>query len=503
MNYLHTRLKETATTIRKYFFHNNFYINALLSCFASRCPLLLLGYRGSGKSFLMELLLSTIDPAIVHHQQGYLNAEFEDVLARPSLPDFKVIFKKCALAHCRGWDEIQRLHPSTLSALLKLLSSGEVHYLDEVLKVEPHFEIFTANPWDMSFDALSVSLPEPLTDRMECLWVPTPTFKDLMRISQKSNMEDLEIPLLWSLKDLRILWSACGEIHLSKQMEQFISIAVRILSYCTFAQGNDGASLGPERKKVLCGSCNSSYLCSQTLRPPSVRALESLIRLSKGWALLRGSNKVELADLANAWPLTLWNRLRFMDESSINNRLEKLNSLFLAVKTEILECSEAFELQNDLERGPFNQDKYSRLIEFENSKVWFHEVSDVLLQHFQEKASLIRDCWNSARQRNDNIALTQLSAYAYGILPSYLAKEFYYDGIIMIELSEANLKRLESDFSPKLFKQAKNLSEKGSTLFQLNPPDSVKWAVALAHQEFSSASDATIEEESKGENFDN
>ena len=215
-----SKLIKTKTILSEVFLHEPYYLDITLAAFASRSNICLLGFRGSGKTHLMECLLKTIDPSVKAIAQGYLSAELEDIFARPDIAKLiqgeeKVVFKKMVKARVKAFDEIQRLGPSALSTLFRLLTSGTVLYMDQEEGVKEFWVIATANPTELSQDQLNIPIPEPLWDRFEAvLWVPIPKLHYLIEINGK--IEDLKeaIPIIWREEDLLSLWREVKNVKL-------------------------------------------------------------------------------------------------------------------------------------------------------------------------------------------------------------------------------------------------------------------------------------------------
>src|SRR5436853_7114122 len=102
---LRSMFEESRAEINRVFFHESYYKDLMLAAMASRAKIGLEGYRGSGKSHLMDTVLHLIkdervdedgnpilDPdtnkplPIAWRVQSYLDADIEDVMVRPLIP---------------------------------------------------------------------------------------------------------------------------------------------------------------------------------------------------------------------------------------------------------------------------------------------------------------------------------------------------------------------------------------------------------------------------------
>jgi len=470
-------LIKTKTLLKTVFLHDEYYIDATLASFASKSHLCLLGARGSGKTHLMECLTKMIDQQIVAYQQGYLSAELEDVFARPDISSLikgeeKVIWKKMVTARIKCFDEIQRLGVGALSTMFKLMTSGKVQYLDKEEGVSDFWVIATANPTEIFEDNLNVSLPEPLWDRFYgVLWVPIAPLKYQIKINGKIEKAKEALPVVWTEKDLLELWKEVDEVEVDEKIEYIITLINRILGFCKYAQNYDASSLTEQQKRELCSKCNTSYICSSIARPPSVRAKIALIKLAKGFAYLRGSNKVELIDIENAFPLVYWKRIKFMDEEQISDRLRRLKLLAKALLSEIIEAKTAIENAEYLKKS-FDQNKYDELQDFVNSKVWLSEVLEDLNAYYEVLYNQLKEKYENA----DVVTKYKIYALALLKLPPEKAKNFEPQEDLEIELNPKTLARL-AKISKTAFDQAKQAYEQGNRTFKLDKNVAVRWVI--------------------------
>jgi len=471
------KLIQTKTLLSKVFLHEPYYLEATLACFASRANLCLLGFRGSGKTHLMECLMKTVDSSITAIQQGYLSAELEDVFARPDIAKLvqgqeEVVFKKMVYARIKGFDEIQRLGVGALSAMFRLLTTGTVMYLDKEEGVKEFWVIATANPTEYSNDVMNIRLPEPLWDRFDgVLWVPIAKLKYLRKINGKIERLKEALPIIWREEDLLRLWKEVDEVKVSEELELIITLMNRILGYCKYAQDNDASSLTEELKRELCGKCSKAYTCSLIARPPSVRAKLSLIRIAKGFAYLRCSNEVSLDDVEKAFPLVYWKRIKLMDDEMVSDRLKALRDLFNRLKEEIIEVKEGIDLLKKL-KAKFNFDDYERLKSFVNSKGWFAEVVEELDDYYNELYGKIREKWDIA----DDVTKAKLYLIAKTKLPPEMAKQFKADIEVTVKLNPKNMAKLLK-ISKKVFNEAKEAYENGVKEMKLKGEYALMWII--------------------------
>jgi len=459
---MRNKLLKMRTLLSKVFLHEPYYLDATLACFASRAHICLLGFRGGGKTHLMECILKTIEPKITCVAQGYLSAEIEDIFARPDISKLtqgieEVVFKKMVKARVKAFDEIQRLGVGALSSMFRLMTTGTIIYMDKESGVKPFWIIATANPTELSNDTLNIRLPEPLWDRFDAvLWIPIAKLKYLRKINGQIEKLKEALPTLWSENDLLQLWSEVESIKVPKDIELIITLMCRIMGYCKYAQDFDASSLTEEQKRELCSKCSRNYTCSLIARPPSVRAKMSLIRFTKDFAYLRGSNQVEQIDVENAFPIVFWKRVKLMEDEQISNRLEALKDLFDKLKTEIMEVKEGIQLINKLKQR-FDEDDYQRLKGFENAKGWFTEVVEELEDYYKE----LRDKLMSKFEKANEVTKAKIYLIAKSKLPKEYANEFYFDANVKVKLNTKMLAKI-AKIDKNLFKMLKELYEQGN-----------------------------------------
>jgi len=471
------KLAKTKSLLRSVFLHDEYYIDAILASFASRSNLCLLGFKGSGKTHAMECLTKMIDPSCVAVQQGYLSAELEDVFARPDIPalmkgEEKVVWKSMVTARIKAFDEIQRLGVGALSAMFRLMTSGTVMYFDQEAGVEEFWVVATANPTELSEDSLNVRLPEPLWDRFDAVcWVPIAPLKYQIRINGRVEEAKKALPVIWKEKDLLELWRKVKEVEIDATMEYVITLINRILGFCQQAQNYDASSLTEAQKRDLCSKCNRSYICSQIARPPSVRAKLALTRLAKGFAFLRGSNKVKLLDVERAFPLVYWKRITLMDEMQVSNRLERLRRLAKDLMVEIREVKKAMDLASDLKRK-YDDVQYRELENWVRSKGWLVEVKEDLDDYYNR----LRDELSAKFAEADVKTKYKIYLLAESKLPPVMAKDFLPKEPVVIQLNNSNLARLAM-LDPNTFREAKEAKERGDKTFTLNGEIAYKWVL--------------------------
>jgi len=472
---VYEKLLKTKNLMETVFLHDQYYIDALLASFASRSHICLLGFRGSGKTHAMECLTKMIDPTCVAKQQGYLSAELEDVFARPDIPSLlrgeeKVVWKNMVTARVKAFDEIQRLGVGALSAMFRLMTNGTVMYLDQEAGVKEFWVIATANPTELAEDNLNVRLPEPLWDRFDAvIWIPIAPLKYQIKINGRVEKAKEALPVIWKEEDLLALWKEVENVQVDERTEYVITIINRIMGFCKYAQNYDASSLTEAQKRELCGQCNTSYICSQIARPPSVRAKLALTKLAKGFAYLRGSNKVELIDIERAFPLVYWKRITLMDEGQVANRLDRLKKLGRDLLTEIKESKRAMDLVDSL-RKRYDLDEYSQLEGWVNSKGWLIEMKEDLDTYYEYLREQLR-----AKAKGADIK-TRYKIYMLAKLklPREMVKEFELQEPIEIELTNENLAKLAT-IDVQLFKLAKEAMNEGRKTIKLYGEDAFKW----------------------------
>ena len=469
------KLLKTKNFLDTVFLHDPIYTESILASFASRSHICLLGFRGSGKTHVMECLIKMVHPTCVAVQQGYLSAELEDVFARPDIPalmrgEERVVWKDMVTSRIKAFDEIQRLGVGALSAMFRLMTTGSVMYLDQEAGVKEFWVIATANPTEVGEDALNVRLPEPLWDRFDAvLWIPIAPLKYQIRINGRVEKAKEALPILWKEEDLLELWKTVEKIEIPEDVEYVITLINRIIGFCKYAQNYDASSLTEMQKRELCSKCNQSYICSRIARPASVRAKLALSRLAKGFAFLRGSKKVDVIDVLKAFPLVYWKRIKLMDEDQVSNRLKALRELGELLTVEIRESKEAIDLVNDLKKK-FDMQKYHNLEHWVNSKAWLIEVKEDLEDYYKRFADKLR-----AKMKNaDPKTKAKIYILARLKLPPEMAREFKAPSSIEIDLNLKNMAKL-AKIDSRLFKFAKERKEAGEKTIRIHGEYALKW----------------------------
>jgi MoxR-like ATPase len=469
------KLLETKRLVKSVFYHEEYYIDSVLSAFASRAHICLLGFRGSGKTHLMETIIKMVEPNITSVVQGYLSAEIEDVFARPDIASLmkgeeKVVWKRAVKARIKGFDEIQRLGVGALSSMFRLMTKGTVQYLDQEEGVKEFWVIATANPTETGEDTLNIRLPEPLWDRFDCvIWIPVAPLKYQLRINSDVEKAKEELPIVWTERDLLELWKEVEKVKIEEREAYIITLINRLLGFCQFAQGFDASSLTEAQKRSLCSKCNRAYICAKIARPPSVRAKLSLARLARGFAYLRGRDKIELQDIIDAFPLVYWNRIKFMDESQIANRLQKLKELVQDIIVELKEVREALALIEEL-KEEYSTEKYEILKNWVNAKGWLVELKEDLDDYYSDIANQLAEKFKDA----DAITKFKIYTYAKAKLPPQLAKQFEVDSKITVELTPENIALL-AKVDMELFRKAKALYERGERSMTIEGEDAYRY----------------------------
>jgi hypothetical protein len=188
----------------------------------------------------------------------------------------------------------------------------------------------------------------------------------------------------------------------------------------------------------------------------------SLLRLAKGFAYLRGSNRVELIDLEKAFPLVFWKRIRLMNEELVTDRLSELKALFDKLKTEIVEVKEAIELINKL-KNAYDERDYRRLRSFVNAKIWFKGVVEILEEHYAKLKDKLMEKYVNA----DLVQKAKIYMIAKTKLPEEYLREFYENVEVNLPLDAKTLAKFSS-VDKNLFVIAKERFERGETSITLN-----------------------------------
>ena len=473
------KLLATKKLITQVFYHDEEITDLILACFASRSHLCLLGARGGGKTHGCEALLATISPELVGVAQGYLSAEMEELFARLNVAKLlqgqeEVITSQLAVARVKFFDEIQRLGPSAMCALFRLLTKGTIIYMGREVGTKPFWVLATANPTETETDMLNISLPEPLWDRFDAVaWVPMPRLKYLMRINGKEEQMKENMPKIWTEEALLGLWEEVEAIKVPEMIDRITTIMVRITQFCKEAEGYDGSRLSEAQKRELCSKCNTSYICARVARPPSVRAKRALLRLARGFAYLAGREEVTLEDIKRAWPYVMRQRIRLMEEDELADKTKALIKLAEDILTEIQEAKEALKLVEELKKE-YDDGKMAALERWVASKVWLLEVKEELDSYFKELHDKLLLKWEEAEAKGDKATMLKIQAVASKKLPPELRKDFEADIEVEVELSPQVLAKVAKT-DRGLFKALKAKMEAGETVAKLRGRAALIW----------------------------
>ena len=433
---IRAKFEETREALAKVFFHEPYYSEIVLAAMAADAKIGLEGYRGTGKSWLMDCTLKTIkkyrpdNTPLYFRVQSYLDADIEDVMVRLNAAslmrgDEELIWKSAVKARVKGFDEIQRLGVKALSIMFGMMDSGKVFYMEQENGVYPFWAIFTMNPTETAEDSLNFAIPEPLIDRFDAMmWIPRAKMEYEMQIKSQEEMKKMqdEIPEIWDEDSLTDLWKITNNIPIPDNIKFIMDLGCRIMSFCLFAQDYDATSLGIAKKRALCSNCQKSYFCNQIARPPSIRANQSWKKLAKGFAYLRGHKEVKMMDLEASFPAIFWRRISLMDED-FSEKKEKANRLGLFKKLwndliqEIRESDQYFKLIADL-KVKWTEEGMTKIEGFGNAKAWFTEQVDWLNNYYILVREKLNDKMDEAK-KNKDVNLAKLVWFrAKGIPPN-------------------------------------------------------------------------------------
>ena len=460
------KIEQTRQTLKQFIKADPKYFDAILASLASRSHLCLFGAQGSGKSTIAKVLYHLVADEDRASQQGYLSADFEDVLARVDLGELmqsreKAVFKKIVLVTFKWFDEIQRLGPAVLSALFHLLDMGKVRYLEDYEGEPDFYLIATANPTEKTSDNLNIEIPDPLWDRFSgVVWIPTVYGSDHAQVRDRRK-EIEKLGSIWDKQDLKKLWDTVSKIEIPIEITFKITTMLDIMKFCQHAISYDSASLDVP-KRELCSECNQNYVCSKIEKCTSARAKIAIEQLSKGFAFINNRGIVTLDDVKNAFVMAMWKRVAFFENQP--NRLKALENLFDNLMTEIQEVKEIIPLIHELKQR-YNEKKYQALENYQNAKVWTVMVIDDLHKHYASLLAQLREKFRDADQETQ----IKASKIAFTMLPPDLAQEFQVEAI-KIKLTPETLIELAT-LSSAVFKKARKSQQEGNTELTITMSD--------------------------------
>lgn len=260
-------MKDVLDEVSRYFMGSNTVLQMILSAVISSGHVLLQDFPGTGKTFLAKLLSHVLGISYrrIQFTPDLLPSDIVGTkIWKQSTSSFEIekgpIFANLILA-----DEINRAPPKTQAALLEAMEEKQVTLEGETLQLpRPFIVIATQNP--VEFEG-TYPLPEAQLDR----------FMVQTSIGYPENEKDLlKRRMTWKSDDpsseASVKLSAESILAIQREVEESITVSDEVLDYITSFR-----------------ECRSD---DRLVAGPSPRGIISLLRMSRGYALVNGRDYV-------------------------------------------------------------------------------------------------------------------------------------------------------------------------------------------------------------------
>jgi len=291
-------------------------IAAVTAAVLSRSTLLLHGPPGCAKSTLIKLIAKAFGIDGQWRINGTAGTKEEDLVGGLDLAALangsrKVVFSPWVSAKMRLLDEVDKINPYALAPLLPVLAENEARVGTSVLPLAKTFTALTMNPpmaGQGNFD-----LPEAIKDRIDLeVFFPSTTFIELADIFEgvMNNGGDLvkAMPQLGTSEELTRMQDEVAALPISQEARYATAFYLHATSVC-----KKDAKVEMRNFPTCCADCElaeATLPCSK-IAPLSARTGISALNLARGIAYLRGSDKVERADVDMIFPMVMSHRAHF------------------------------------------------------------------------------------------------------------------------------------------------------------------------------------------------
>lgn len=294
-------------------------LNAVIAAALTRSTLILHGPPGCAKSTVIKLIAKAFGITGQWRVNGTAGTKEEDLVGGLDLAELtkggrKVLFSPFTETPMALLDEVDKINPYSMAALLPLLAEGEARVGTECKRVPKRFFAMTMNP--PAAGQGNFELPEALKDRADLeIHFPPTSFIELVDIYDKvlSNEGDLvaAMPTLGTPEDLAALQKAAARIEVSKEALILASLYVNASSVCKKDAKQELRTF--PACCVQCELAEATLPCAK-MTPMSARAGISALNLAKGLAFMRGASKAEPRDVDEIFPFVMSHRTSFVNE---------------------------------------------------------------------------------------------------------------------------------------------------------------------------------------------
>ncbi|MCK4670335.1 MAG: AAA family ATPase [Nanoarchaeota archaeon] len=233
----------------------------------------------------------------------------------------EVIEREFTKSSVKLLDEINRIPPGTLSSLYQTIDRGLAKYYEKVIRLKDGPIYATANAPDSG----NWPLPPPVKDRFDLAIVANemnPTFIEHFDNRGNENLggsldDLLKIPKQLQLgpTSLKAVREKISEVEIDREAMNQLIFFICEMNYCDQA----GIDLAGKTKanamtvkpgRSLCSKCHyKEGICSCTQEAISPRSYKAIITYAKALAWWRGKNSVDVEDIKQIIPYTIWHKL--------------------------------------------------------------------------------------------------------------------------------------------------------------------------------------------------
>lgn len=305
-------------------------INTIIAAVITRSTLILHGPPGCAKSTVIKLIAKGFGITGSWRVNGTAGTKEEDLVGGLDLAELtkgnrKVLFSPFIESPMALLDEVDKINPYSMAALLPLLAEGEARVGTECREVPKRFFAMTMNP--PAPNQANFELPEALKDRADAeVFFPPTSFIELVDIydSVLSNEGELvaAMPTLGAPKQLHALQQRVAQVAVSREAKLWASLLVNASTIC-----KKDAKQEMKTWPACCADCElaeATLPCSK-ISPMSARAGISALNLAKGLSFMRGAYQVEPKDVDEVFPFAMSHRTSFVNEAMDSKRAFIIN----------------------------------------------------------------------------------------------------------------------------------------------------------------------------------
>jgi len=315
-----------------YYKGNLWHVELTLAHDLALVPCVLVGSGGTGKTLIMEGIAFTykkeervlVYSTLKTEADKWLYCINIKKLENEGRVDKAIEFLIDSRVKFIGIDEVLRLAPCSLQALLQLLERRTLNYGTAELKLDKVSIIGTTNPITESPDI--VEPPRHLLNRFNLIPFPTQRLYFMIKWKPRRHEELIEemektAPQL----DREKIRKEIEDIKVSEEMEILLSSLCRVFNYCKHAYSCDRSLLGTNEG---CSMCNPMYLCRFITEPISGwRIKRNAYLVAKALAYIRGKDRVTRDEVKDAILSATYYKTKINFETDAVNVFPEIQSI--------------------------------------------------------------------------------------------------------------------------------------------------------------------------------